>query len=164
MLKLPRDDHQFCYGPSYGGLPVWLHHKLLEKKIIDNIQWSLKGPVKEIDCFWFVGHDDYTRWWHLNSLAFYALRMQKQLMLHVQLAVNIDWGPNRGCGWRWFKSGSLHEIGVVFVLTWHNILIYLSSMHACMLELQNQEEQVTFDTIPNVKKQHEVHVGEYLCP
>jgi hypothetical protein len=37
-------------------------------------------------------------------------------------------------------------------------------MHACMLELQNQEEQVTFDTIPKVKKQHEVHVGEYLCP
>lgn len=29
--------------------------------------------------------------------------------------------------------------------------------------LQNPEEAVTFDTVPNVKKQHEVNVGECLA-
>jgi 3-oxoacyl-[acyl-carrier-protein] synthase II len=30
--------------------------------------------------------------------------------------------------------------------------------------LQNPEEVVEFDTVPNVKKQHEVNVGEYQFP
>jgi hypothetical protein len=30
------------------------------------------------------------------------------------------------------------------------------------MSLQNQEELVTFDTVPNLKKQHQVHVGAYL--
>jgi hypothetical protein len=30
------------------------------------------------------------------------------------------------------------------------------------MSLQNQEELVTFDTVPNLKKQHQVNVGAYL--
>lgn len=30
--------------------------------------------------------------------------------------------------------------------------------------LQNPEEQVTFDTVPNVKKQHEVNIGRSSMP
>jgi hypothetical protein len=31
--------------------------------------WFSQGPIKQNDCFWLVSHNDWFRWWHLNSLS-----------------------------------------------------------------------------------------------